>query len=102
MGSGLGRHSEGRLMTATVTQLRQPPAYVNDGATIRDRHGVQISFVTADLLLIEHMRKAHEHLQAYRFGAALALVNRASDLLGARVAATEAALALQPTPPTAA
>lgn len=89
-------------MTATVTELRPAPAYVADGAVIRDRHGLAISIPTADALLIEHMREAHEHLQAYRFGAALALVNHASDLLGARVAATEAALALQPTPPTAA
>lgn len=88
-------------MTATVAELRPRPAYVADNGVVRDSTGRALSFELADLLLIEQMREAHEHLEAGRFGAALALVKRADQLLAARVAATEFVLgqSQQPTPP---
>ena len=88
-------------MTATVTELRPRPAYVADNGVVRDSTGRVLSFALADLLLVEQMREAHEHLEAGRYGAALALVKRADQLLAARVAATEFTLGIshQPTPP---
>lgn len=91
-------------MSATVTELRPRPAYAADNGVIRDCLGYPISTAVADLLLVEHLREAHEALTKGQHAAALSLVNRADQLLAARVAVTEFALGQsdQPTPPSAA
>lgn len=92
-------------MTGTVTELRPRPAYVAEGGAILDSTGRTVSMPLADVLMVEQLREAHEHLLAGRFAAALALVTRTDQLLSARVAATQFVLAQsnnQPSPPSAA